>query len=87
MTPQRELRIGIDVRDLLVAQPTGVERVVYHFLDSLSRVGDLGHRYVLFADREATPADALPKLPGEIVIEPVRSPASRDSPTRGSCCR
>ena len=70
VTP-RPLRIGIDARDLLVAQRTGVERVVWQFIDSLGRVGDPRHEYVFFFN-ESPPAEGMPSFPGEIVVEPIR---------------
>jgi glycosyltransferase involved in cell wall biosynthesis len=68
---RRPLRIGIDARDLLVTQRTGVERVVWQLVDSLGRVGDPGHEYVFFF-HDDPPADGMPAFPGEVVVEPVR---------------
>ena len=45
------LRIGLDARTLLVDQPTGVERVVWHLVDSLSRVAPADQTWVFFVDR------------------------------------
>jgi glycosyltransferase involved in cell wall biosynthesis len=69
---ERRLRIGIDARDLLVTPRTGVERVAYQLLDSLARVGDPDHEYVLLVHEEPTPGALPAKPPGEIVVEPVR---------------
>lgn len=63
------LRIGLDARDLL-RQRTGVQRMWYHFVDSLPRY-DARHRYVLFVDRE--PAESRWRQPPfELVVEPPR---------------
>ena len=66
-------RIGIDARDLLVPRLTGVERVVFHFIQSLARVGDPNHEYVLFLHAPAPP-DRLPEWSGETVVAPIRHP-------------
>ena len=39
----RTLRIGVDARTLLDPHPTGVERVVYHYVESLRRVAPDDH--------------------------------------------
>ena len=72
MNPRR-LRIGIDGRDLLVPQRTGVERVVYHFLEALARVGRPDHEYVVLFDRQPPPGIAC-DLPGEFIVVPTRFP-------------
>src|SRR3972149_7005637 len=50
-------RIGIDARDLLIAERTGVERVVYHFIEQLSATAAC--ELTLYLDAEPPPALAL----------------------------
>jgi len=71
VSESRPLRVGIDGRDLLVAQWTGVERVAYHFLESLTRVAPPDQEYVVLFDREPPPELAR-NLPGEAIVVPVR---------------
>ena len=67
----RRLRIGIDARDLAVQERTGVERVVFHFIENLPRTD--GCEFVLFVDRPLD--DALrAHLNLDVAIEPVRFP-------------
>lgn len=67
------LRIGVDARTLLDPQPTGVERVVHHYVESLRRVAPADHEYTFFVDRE--PEGALPfEPPGEVVVVPPSHP-------------
>lgn len=62
------LTIGIDGRALR-KQCTGVERMVFHFIENLSAMG--AQRFVLFVDDEL-PADLRRRWPHEVVTEPVR---------------
>lgn len=66
----RHLRIGIDARDLLKSR-TGVEQVVFHFLESLMQL-NRSHEYLLFTT--AVLPDCFMKSPYQPVIEPARYP-------------
>jgi glycosyltransferase involved in cell wall biosynthesis len=63
------LRIGVDARDLLVAQPTGVERMVSHFVRHLAAFTACD--FVLFLDAQP-PADLAAGTRHEVVIAPRR---------------
>ena len=67
----RRLRIGIDARDLLKTR-TGVEQVVFHFLESLMQLSQ-SHEYLLFTT--AALPDCFMNPPYRPVIEPARYPA------------
>ena len=67
----RKLRVGVDARDLLVLQPTGVERVVAHFIEHVVAAADI--EIVLFSDHPL--GDRAPRSANhEQVVEPVRHP-------------
>jgi glycosyltransferase involved in cell wall biosynthesis len=50
-----------------------VERVVYHFLEALTRVGRPDQEYVVLFDRQP-PREIARDLPGEFVVVPTRFP-------------
>lgn len=62
-------RIGIDARDLLIAERTGVERVVYHFIEQLSATAAC--ELILYLDAEPPPALTVARR-HEIVVVPRR---------------
>lgn len=66
---QPRLTIGIDGRGLL-KQRTGVERMLFHFVDNVAAVNS-GHRFVLFLDGQPT-EEIRQRWPFEVVVEPVR---------------
>ena len=67
----RKLRVGVDARDLLVLEPTGVERVVAHFIEHVVAAADI--EIVLFSDHPL--GDRAPRSANhEQVVEPVRHP-------------
>ena len=67
------LRVGIDVRALLDPKPTGVERVVYHLVESLLRLRPGSHEFLLFAHREPQTCTAR-GLGGTWIVVPERLP-------------
>jgi len=68
------LRIGVDARDLLVAQRTGVERLVSHFVSEADAIGAC--KFVLFFDR-APPLELAGHWRHDVVVEPLRFTALR----------
>ena len=67
--PALRPRIGVDARDLLIAERTGVERMAFHFVERLHLFGDCD--FVLFFDNEP-PADVAACMRHEVVVEPRR---------------
>lgn len=67
--PALRLRIGVDARDLLIAERTGVERMAFHFVERLHLFDDCD--FVLFFDGEP-PADLAACMRHEVVVEPPR---------------
>lgn len=63
------LRIGVDARDLLIAERTGVERMAFHFVEQLA--GFSHCEFVLFFDGEP-PTGLAACARHEVVIEPRR---------------
>lgn len=68
---RKRLRVGIDARPLR-EQRTGVERMAYHFVATLSRLNS-PHEFVLFVDGPLSESDAS-VLPHEVVVEAVSYP-------------
>jgi glycosyltransferase involved in cell wall biosynthesis len=65
---ERPWRIAFDARDLLIAERTGVERVVANFIENLSAVAE-GIEIVLLSDR---PLGAFTPAGMQQIVEPVR---------------
>lgn len=62
-------RIGVDARDLLIVERTGVERVVFHFIEQLAAFDAC--EFVLFLDKKPL-ADLAVCARHEVVVEPRR---------------
>lgn len=68
---EKVLRIGLDAR-ALSKQRTGVERMLFHFLDSLAAVQPQ-YEYLLFVDKPLG-NDLFSKAPYRIIVEPLKFP-------------
>lgn len=67
------LRIGLDARPLALERPTGVERVLYHFVESLRRVVPSDQEWIPIVDEPPTRGAAAELVPDALVV-PTRFP-------------
>lgn len=68
----QRVRIGIDARALLIKKRTGVERMLFHFVESLFQIGK-DYEYVLFVDDNIY-SKIFSRQPYRIIVEPVHFP-------------